>query len=53
MQINQELYKQLKAIFEKKLGRSEILTVMENALNRARQVEANNGRHLPDVIFKT
>ena len=31
----------------------EILTkVMENALERARQVEANNGRHLKDIIFK-
>ena len=27
--------------------------VMENALERAREVEANSGRHLKDIIFKT
>lgn len=35
------------------LGPEILRKVMENALERARQVEANNGHHLKDIIFKT
>ena len=35
-------------------SKSEILRkVMENALERARQVKANDGHHWKDIIFKT
>ena len=35
------------------LGPEILRKVMENALERVRQIEANNGHHLKDIIFKT
>ena len=35
------------------LGPEILRKVMENALERARQVEVNNGHHLKDIILKT
>ena len=35
------------------LGPEILRKVVENALERARQVEANYGHHLKDIIFKT
>ena len=37
----------------KALGPETLRKVMKNGLERARQVEANNGHHLKDIIFKT
>ena len=35
------------------LGPEILRKVMKNALEKARQVEANNGHHLKGIIFKT
>ena len=47
---------ELKAIIQEEvraLGPEILRTVVENALEKARQLEANNGHHLKDIIFKT